>query len=83
MVEGKERIRRGNEVSAGFRMCHSEQGQEEEKGVKWRGRTGEEEKYALTEETRGGRDRVDEGARKAGTKDHKDLYDKLRDLCLS
>ena len=81
MAEGKERIRRGNEVSAGFRMCHWEGGQEEEGGVKRPGRAGERRNVILLSSLRG-RDVVDEGARKAGTKDHKAFYAKLRDLCL-
>lgn len=36
----------------------------------------------LTEETRGGREVVGEGARKAGTKGPKGLHVKLRDLYL-
>lgn len=49
--------------------------------MKWPGRAGERRNVILLSSLRG-RDIVDEGARKAGTKDHKAFYAKLRDLCL-
>lgn len=56
------------------------EGKRKTRGVKWQDGIGGA--CDLTEETRGGREVVGEGARKAGTKGPKGLHVKLRDLYL-